>query len=404
VSEYQYYEFQALDRPLTREQIAELRKLTSRATITPTRLVNVYHYGDFRGDPYELLERYFDAHVYVANWGSHQLLLDFPRTLLDQAAVEPYLVEGVLEVHHRSDRLILELTDEDEDGGGWVDDDEGSAWMGTLLPLRTELASGDLRPLYLAWLAGLRQLPDEEDDEEYDEEYETEADEEVDPERREPPVPAGLAKLSAAQQGLIEFLNVDPDLVAVAAERSVARPSNLPDQAALAHWIADLPTADKDALLLRLMRGEAQLQSELLRRFRADTAPTGATANPGPARRTVRELRAAAAERATARQRAEMARAAEEARRLAEERARLRAAHLASLTGQEERLWQQVEALVNTKKPRDYDESVKLLTDLRDLAERDHQQPAYQQRLYALRARHDRKPSWLERLDRAKLR
>ena len=60
MSEYQYYEFQAVDRPLTNEQMAELRALTSRATITPTRLVNVYHWGDFKGDPLRLMERYFD--------------------------------------------------------------------------------------------------------------------------------------------------------------------------------------------------------------------------------------------------------------------------------------------------------------------------------------------------------
>ena len=51
MSEYQYYEFLALDRPLTDEQRAELRKLSSRADITATRFVNEYSYGDFRGSP-----------------------------------------------------------------------------------------------------------------------------------------------------------------------------------------------------------------------------------------------------------------------------------------------------------------------------------------------------------------
>ena len=51
MSEYQYYEFLALDKPLTDEQRAELRKLSSRAEITATRFVNEYNYGDFRGNP-----------------------------------------------------------------------------------------------------------------------------------------------------------------------------------------------------------------------------------------------------------------------------------------------------------------------------------------------------------------
>jgi hypothetical protein len=34
VSEYQYYEFQAIDRPLKPEEMAELRSRSSRARIT----------------------------------------------------------------------------------------------------------------------------------------------------------------------------------------------------------------------------------------------------------------------------------------------------------------------------------------------------------------------------------
>jgi hypothetical protein len=63
MSEYQHYEFQAVDRPLTTAEIAQLRALSTRATITPTRFVNVYHYGDFRGEPLTLMERYFDVFV-----------------------------------------------------------------------------------------------------------------------------------------------------------------------------------------------------------------------------------------------------------------------------------------------------------------------------------------------------
>jgi hypothetical protein len=56
MSEYQYYEFQAIDRPLTSRQMGELRKLSTRAEITPTRFTNEYHWGDFRGNPRSLGE------------------------------------------------------------------------------------------------------------------------------------------------------------------------------------------------------------------------------------------------------------------------------------------------------------------------------------------------------------
>jgi hypothetical protein len=83
MSEYQYYEFQAIDRPLTAGEMKELRAMLSRASITPTRFRNVYHYGDFRGEPLALMERYFDAFVYVANRGTRRLMLRLPRVDLD---------------------------------------------------------------------------------------------------------------------------------------------------------------------------------------------------------------------------------------------------------------------------------------------------------------------------------
>jgi hypothetical protein len=47
MSEHQYYEFQALDRPLTDKEMRELRGYSTRARITPTSFVNDYERGDF---------------------------------------------------------------------------------------------------------------------------------------------------------------------------------------------------------------------------------------------------------------------------------------------------------------------------------------------------------------------
>ena len=55
MSEYQYYEFQAIDEPLDQKAMAELRAMSSRARITPTSFVNTYNWGNFRGDPYHLM-------------------------------------------------------------------------------------------------------------------------------------------------------------------------------------------------------------------------------------------------------------------------------------------------------------------------------------------------------------
>jgi len=78
MSEYQYYEFLALDRPLTAKQRAELRSISSRAEITATRFVNEYQWGDLKGDPRKMVERYFDAYLYLANWGTRQVMFRLP--------------------------------------------------------------------------------------------------------------------------------------------------------------------------------------------------------------------------------------------------------------------------------------------------------------------------------------
>ncbi len=61
MSEYQYYEFQALDRPLTQREMRELRKYSTRATITDTRFVNHYEWGNFKGDASKWMRKYFNA-------------------------------------------------------------------------------------------------------------------------------------------------------------------------------------------------------------------------------------------------------------------------------------------------------------------------------------------------------
>jgi hypothetical protein len=51
MSEYQYYEFLALDRPLTAVEQAGIRELSTRARITATSFTNEYEWGDSRAAP-----------------------------------------------------------------------------------------------------------------------------------------------------------------------------------------------------------------------------------------------------------------------------------------------------------------------------------------------------------------
>jgi uncharacterized Zn finger protein len=77
--------------------------------------------------------------------------------------------------------------------------------------------------------------------------------------------------------------------------------------------------------------------------------------------------------------------------------------HLDTLAVDQPAVWQRIDELIATKKPREYDSAVQPLVDLRDLTERDGGTAAFEHRLTLLRVAHARKPSLLQRLDLAGL-
>ena len=56
MSEYQYYDFRAIDRALTKAEMAELRSVSTRAVITSSSFTNHYEWGDLKADPLKLVE------------------------------------------------------------------------------------------------------------------------------------------------------------------------------------------------------------------------------------------------------------------------------------------------------------------------------------------------------------
>ena len=385
MSEYQYYEFQAVDRPLTAEQMTRLRSLSSRATITPTRFTNFYTWGDFKGDPPDLMEQYFDAFVYVTNWGTHELMLRLPRRLLSPADAVAYCTSENLQARSTAEHLILDFRSEDESGADY-DEDDGDGWMSALLPLRAELGNGDRRSLYLGWLGCAQAL-------------------ELDDDVLEPAVPLGLASLSTAQQTLASFLRLDPNLIEVAAEASAPLRPPLSRQL-IRTWVHGLADSDKIDVLVRLVADDDphHLHAELVQRvLQVTESEPGQSPGPPGGRRTVEQLLAAAALRRDARKRSAAERAERERQRQDRERAAARARYLESLAGRADGEWQRIEALVATKRPSDYDRAVQVLVDLRDLSAWKGRIDTFENRLEQLRTRHAKKVSLLERLERARL-
>ena len=374
MSEYQYYEFLALDQPLTVEQRAELRSISSRAEITATRFVNEYQWGDLKGNPLQMVKEYFDAFLYLANWGTRQVMFRLPHGVLDPEIARQYCATVTAALVETDSHLILNLyVDQEEADDYW---DEPGGQLAAMVQARSELAAGDLRLLYLAWLLALQS-------------------DEVDFEETEPPVPAGLGHLSAGLQAVVDFFEIDEDLIAVAAAASPA----VEEPAGLAEWVASLTTEEKDELLTRTAAGEGgQVQALLLRRFRA--AAGSSPASPG---RTAAELWEAAADLKDARVEAMKQRRREEEARQVAAQAAARAKRLDQLATRKEAAWAKVAEWIETRRPSDYDLAVSLLRDLQALAEREGDSETFSQRFGELRARHQRKPTLQERFDRAGL-
>lgn len=77
--------------------------------------------------------------------------------------------------------------------------------------------------------------------------------------------------------------------------------------------------------------------------------------------------------------------------------------YLDGLAKRETRAWRRVEMLIGTRRPKEYDQAVKLLKDLLEASERAGRKPETEVRIRQVRERHHTKPSLLSRLDEAGL-
>ena len=270
MSEYQYYEFIAIDRALTREEMAQLRSRSSRATITPTSFVNEYHWGDLKGDPADWMRRYFDAFVYVANWCSCRLALRVPHAVFSKAELKRFSTKYAMSIDDSGSHWIIDWSLDESENYDRFGMEDGSGWMGRLAPLRDELLRGDLRPLYLGWLAGVTSR-------------------EIGDSAAEPEVPPGMSQLSAAQQALAEFLEIDPDLLAAVASGSPVIAESR--DGGIDAWLTKLSADEMLPILKLLLQGNSQqAERQIKSRFLAWQKENTQCAAPSATQRKVAEL------------------------------------------------------------------------------------------------------------------
>ncbi len=234
MSEYQYYEFQAIDRPLGEADREALRELSTRARITATSFTNHYEWGDFKGDPARLMEQWFDLHLYLANWGTRRLIMRLPRRLVERARLDTFLLDvDWVAVWENGENLIVDMCRDEveQDYGDW---DDSSGWLGVLSPLRADVLSGDLRLFYLCWLTTLE-------------------DDALEADTCEPL--AGIGPLTGALEAAADFFGIDRDLLHATAEHTDDLDSAVPGGVT---WAAVTERRTVGALMTRV--GEIRRQ------------------------------------------------------------------------------------------------------------------------------------------------
>lgn len=381
MSEHQYFEFAAIDHPLTRDEMAQLRAVSTRAEITPSGFINHYQWGSLKADPADWMRRYFDAFVHIADWGSCHLALRVPLETFHEEELKPFARRHALSLDRSDEHWIIHWLQYNCEDYERFSTEDGSGWMQRLAPLREDLSRGDLRPLYLGWLASTRELDDDV---------------------LEPEVPPGLADLSRPQRALVEFIEVDPDLLAAAATGS--RPSADRDDAAQASgmdaWLDGWPREEMAAVLKLIAQdrgreAERQVKSRHAAWLKAQRPASSASAP----RRSLGQLRQLA-------QSAREVRLAHEARQRAAreaERRQQREAELRRLMADVDTRWASIDALAQRGSSSSYDQAARELADLAEGYALTSSRQNFDRALQRLLVRHANRSALLRRLAKAGL-
>ncbi len=378
MSEYQYYEFLAIDRPLTTDEIARLRTLSTRATITPVSLINEYHWGDFKGDPDKLMQRYFDAHVYVASWMTAIFMVRLPIEALTKETAKAVAVPYLLDIKATKTHWIITWSLEESENYDRFSMEDGRGWMARLAPVRDELLHGDQRSLYIGWLAAVAggMMGDE---------------------AMEPLAANGLQSLSEAQQALAEFLEVDADLLAGAGMGSLAAPKTEISRQEMDNWIDSLPRNEVNSVLKKLLKGSGQQTERSMKNRFASWRRELETDKADTPRRTVGELR----QNAEKARLIQMEKQERDRKQREIKRREKRKVYLKNLSSDFPKAWASVRESVERGSARGYDEACRILVDIAEAYDLFVTKDQFHKELKKFMAGHLRRKALIQRLEKA---
>ncbi|MEM9807601.1 MAG: hypothetical protein AAF959_20240 [Cyanobacteria bacterium P01_D01_bin.56] len=306
----------------------------------------------------------------MANWGSYQLAFRFPKSAINVSALESYCIDNIIEVSTAKKDVILNIEIHEEGGGGWIE--ENNNWLSALIPLRQAILQGDYRVLYLAWLQAAAVSVYLEED------------------LQEPPVPPNLQKLNVPLQAFVDWLNLDPDLITVAAQVS-QKQEELKEP--FKDWVNALSDKEKTKLLLEIVTGDSVISNQLQARLRQKFAKAPESLSLSDVdRRHFSELSTLADTKRSERQAQEKAAAKAKRRK-----------YLESLKPQKTQMWETVEELIARKQAQPYEQAIQHLIDLRDLAKLEGDSEIFQSRIRQMQADYSTRSGLLRRMRAAKL-
>jgi hypothetical protein len=222
----------------------------------------------------------------------------------------------------------------------------------------------------------------------------------VKPDAIEPPLPVGLGSLTAAQKALVEFLDLNPDLVTAAATASADATPARDTSEEMAEWVAQVAADDARKYLLLILQGQVRQVEQQLRYAYAETQR--ASSSLGKAadnRRSVAEIRQLVGKARVERR----AREAKQKQKELEKKRQERERYLTTLAQDVEKHWKQVGKLAEQQIASAYDRARDLLVDLSDAATLTNTRDDFARRFRQFQTVHGRRSALRQRLEKAKL-
>ena len=214
-------------------------------------------------------------------------------------------------------------------------------------------------------------------------------------------MPPGLSELSLPQQALVEFLEIDPDILAAAMAGSARAPTtDADDRDRLDAWLGEWSRDEMVAVLKLITQGQGQ-DAERRVRIRHATwlkaqRPARASATP---RRSVAEL----SELAKLASGPRLEREAKERAQQEAERRHQREAHLRRLMADVDKHWEAVDVQAKRGSASGYDQAVRALAELAEGHALTSSREEFERTLRQFVVRHATRGALLRRLTEAGL-